>query len=505
MAAFKRLWITEKPDMAKNLAAGLCAAFNVSVVNPGGRSNGYFELSNGDRVTFLFGHMIAMDPVSAYLSEEQNRNLDKYFDILPIIPKEFKFSPKMENRGKPSFGKSKGKSTPVPQYGVVMGLIKSAREIVNAGDIDREGQLIVDELLKHGGLDPSGQHKPVYRLHMVSPREEDIVKELKKPLDRNGDTRWQRKGMAANCRQESDWLVGMNGSMAWQCVTGVGKISVGRVQTPTLALVVRRDQTIANFRAKDFYVPVITMADGTEMRWHQRAGAEGMPGFDEEGRIIDRRIADDMVMRISRGMKGTITKADRTNMKELPPLPFSLGTLQSHAAKEHGMTIETVTKSAQALYEKHKMISYVGTDCQFLPQAMLENARDTMEGLAKIMGKHANKARLDLRSKAWNDNKVDEHYAIIPNGTISQAMNEEERLVFGTIARRYISQFYPAYEYIKNSLQADFGMDEFRASSREDVRLGWKEVEGMDMQGQLADSGEAGEEDMLRQREGVNS
>ena len=497
-APFKRLWITEKPDMAKNLAAGLCAAYKIQVLNASRRvADGYLELSNGDRVSYLFGHMIEMEPPSSYLTVDQNRNRAQYFSFLPLIPPEFKFRPKGDMKdGKFIFDKA-GKPVPPAQFKNILKLINSAREIVNAGDVDREGQLIVDELLVFAGIDPAGTHKPIYRFHMVSPKEDDIAKQLLAgPLERNGDLKWKNKGVSAGCRQTADWLLGMNASMAWQAVTGVNTISVGRVQTPTLAMVVNRDLTIENFKAVDYFVPVITMADGTEMRWHQRAGAEGQPGFDLEGRIIDRRLAEEIVKRISQGMRGTITKATRDRLKELPPLPFSLGTLQSTAAKEHGLELKEVTKAAQALYEKHKMISYVGTDCQFLPESQLSNSRETMAGLSQVFGKHASRAQMDLRSRAWNDNKVDEHFAIIPNGTIATGLTAEERAVFGTIAKRYMAQFYPAYEYIKNSLHADFGMDEFRATSREDVRLGWKEVEGMGSEGESDGSDGADRDEM---------
>lgn len=481
--------------MAKNLANGLCFAYGAKITNQGAvRSDGFYQVSTGDRVTYLFGHMIEMAPVSAYISREQNMNLAGYFSFLPLFPAEFKFLPKadLDKDGKPRIDRT-GVPVVSAHFKNLIQLLKKAPEIVNAGDIDREGQLIVDELLDFAGIDPGGRDKPIWRFSMVSPKDEDIKRQLLSgPLELNSLPKWRLARDAAYSRMLCDWLLGMNASMSYQAKTNVRGLSIGRVQTPTLNLVVQRDLLIENFKPRQYFVPVITLRDGTQMRWHKRDGAEGQPGFDSEGRIIDRAVADKIVFHISKGLQGTVTNCEQQHMKELPPLPFSLGTLQAQASREHGLTLKEVSKVAQALYEKHKMISYVGTDCQFLPESMLENSRTTITALAGVMPRQANGANMSLRSKAWNDNKVDEHYAIIPTGVMANGLSEDEKSVFGTIARRYISQFYPAYEFMKNSLHADFGGDEFRATSRQDVRMGWKEVEKEQKEGtELTDTGDS--------------
>ena len=493
-----KLWIVEKPDMARHLAAGLAAAYGIKF----SREDGFTQMSNGDRVLPLLGHLIEMAPVSEYLTPEQRSSRDS-LPFLPLIPKEFRYQPRPERTKEGKSRMSGGAPVPAKQFKVAMAQIKMAHEIVNAGDVDREGQLIVDELLEMAGVDPDGRTKPVWRFPLVSPKEEDIVAQLKHPMERNGDDKWRRKRLAARTRQNGDWLLGMTGSMAYQSLTGVRNMSIGRVQTPVLAMVVRRDLEIEKFKPRDFFVPVITLSDGTQMRWHGRADAAGTPGFDEVGRIVDEAVAKRIVDLISRGLAGKVLTSASTKSSVAPPLPFSLGTLQSTAARQHGMSLKEVSKAAQALYERHKAISYVGTDCQYLPTSMLEDAAKTIESLAKMYPAIATGANLALRSKAWNDAKVDEHFAIIPTGALPSNATAQERAVYDTVSKRFMAQFYPNHEFIRHRLGALFGQDEFRASRKEVERLGWKAVEGETVtDDEDAGSGEAHAENQTQKNGG---
>lgn len=472
-AAINKLWITEKPSMAQALIAGLAVAFGVKAV---GREPGGTRLSNGDVVAPLQGHMI--EPVFLNAEQKAARKEEFFAKILPVRVKDFEYQPKPETDRKTGAVKMRGgKPVPAEQYGNVIKLMKAAREIVNAGDIDREGQLIVDELLLHVGIDPEGRDKPIWRLPLVSTKEEDIAK-IVKSLERNGDAKWVRRRLAALARQHCDAATGFNASMAYQAVTNYNRTSVGRVQTPVVAIVVARDLAIENFKPTNYYVPVVMLADGTELRWHRREGAEGMPGFDEQGRITDAGLARQIVDRISRGMEGAISLADSKKMSVAPPLPFSASVLASTVAKRFGMSPKEAERAAQSLYERHKAISYVGTDCQYLKESMHGDARATLAALAKIYPTAAAGANLVLKSKAFNDAKVDEHFAIVPTGRLPEAPTAEERQVYDTVVKRYMAQFYPAHEFLRHALAAVFGQDEFRSSRKEITRLGWKEVEG---------------------------
>lgn len=470
-----RLWITEKPSAAQNLVAGLCAAFRTRVTNQATRGRDRFHaLANGDIVVPLHGHLI--EPVFLSPQHKQAR-IDTYFDFLPIRVRDFEYVPKPEMRdGK--IRQRDGKPVPSEQYTVVTRLIGKATEIVNAGDIDREGQLIVDELLIHCGVDPTGKHKPIWRLPLVSAREEDIRDQVLALSERNGDAKWVRRRLTALARQHSDAAVGFNGSMAYQAATGYRRASVGRVQTPVLALIVDRDTEIANFKPRDYFVPIITLKDGTELTFHSREGAAGAPGFDEQGRIIEESVARQMCDLIARGMPGRIAAAEQVHGSEAPPLPFSATVLFSAVSKRTGMTPKEAEKAAQSLYERHKAISYVGTDCQYLSTSMLADVRGTMTALSRLYAQAAAGANLELRSKAWNDAKVDEHHAIVPTGRLPESATPEEKAVFDAVARRYMAQFYPAHEFVRHRLAAVFGRDEFRATRKETTRMGWKEIEG---------------------------
>ena len=496
MLAAKRLFITEKPDAARNLVAGICSALNTKVANQATRAkDGCFLLDNGDVVVPLRGHMI--EPL--FLSpEHKSAQKESFFDFLPIVVKAFaKYQPKpeLDKDNKPKYNKD---GTPVasPQYRIVCDLIKRAKEIVHAGDVDREGQLIVDELLLHCGVDPEGRNKVVWRLPLVSAREEDIRKQVLALTEKNSDPKWVGKRKAAMARQVYDAAVGFNGSMAYQSVTGYNRMSIGRVQTPVVNMVVERDNLIDNFVPRTFFVPVVTLQDGTQMRFFRRDGAEGMPGFDEIGRIVSESVARDMCNLISKGMPGNIKKAAVTNGSEAPPMPFSATVLASTVAKRTGMTPKEAERAAQTLYEKHKAISYVGTDCQFLPTSLLEDARSTMTALSRLYPRVAAGASLSIRSKAWNDSKVDEHYAIVPTGTLPNGASAEEKEVFDAVSRRYMAQFYPNHEFTTQQLHATFGKDEFRATRRETVRLGWKEVEGNLERGGPANEGAEDDEEV---------
>lgn len=472
----KKLWITEKPDMAKSLAAGLSLTYSCKVINSrDARKDGCFKLESGDWVTFLFGHMLESAPPEFYLTEEQNRG--DVFKYLPLNPRVMVKFPKPDRvDGKPKRA-ANGDPIPPAQFGRVVDLIRKAPEIVNAGDIDREGQLIVDELLLFAGVDPRGKDKPVHRLALTNNNEEEIRKLVLKGLESNADPAWVRRYESANTREKGDWKIGMNASRAYRQATGYRQMSVGRVVTPTLALVVTRELAIERFRPVQYFVPVITLSNGVRMRWHARAGCEGKPGFDLAGRIVDESVARQIVHAIMNGMRGETTLAEAQKKFDLPPLPFSLGVLQSTVSRRHGIDLKAVTSAAQALYEKHKMITYVGTDCQFLPTSMLESAQDTVAALSKVFPRQAGGAKLDLRSKAWNDSKTDEHFAIAPTGKMASGLTDTEKKVFDAVGRRYLAQFYPAHEYMSMKLRAMFGGDEFRAADREVVRRGWHEAE----------------------------
>ena len=474
------LWIPEKPSVAKELAAALTKVRNAKITNSSTAvSDGYYMLSSGDAVCSVFGHMLQMLPPSRYLTKEQNADL---MSVLPLIPDPFKFEPSYERNRDGTTQMKNGKPVVSRRFELLQKLCKQAKTIVNACDIDREGQLIFDELIAHFGRNP--HEKQVHRASIVSMTPE-ALQQSARDLDPNGDKKWAQRGQAAATRQKMDWLLGMNASMAYQVVTNIRSMSVGRVQTPVLAMVVRRDIEIETFRPQTYFVPVIVLADGTKIRWEKRHESEGQPGFDANGRIIDQAVAQSIVDQIKAGLQGSVTVATQDEKKESPPLPFSMGSLQSEAAKQHGLTVAEVTKAAQHLYERHKAITYVGTDCRYMPEAMHDQAPKILGALATQFNSQVAGADPQIKSKAFNDKKIDEHFAIVPTGTLPNLGPAEraEKCVFETIVKRYLAQFYPDYRAKTASLIVMFGKDEFRANASKDIDLGWKTIDGTTSKG----------------------
>ena len=469
-----KVWIAEKPSAAKDLAAGLCLAYGCTSRR---ESTGQFVLTNGDIVLPLAGHLLGTVKPGEYLSTEHQAlergyAFDRYKEFLPVLPDELIKTPRRELDGKGKPGKV------FAPFQLASQVLKKATVIVNAGDIDREGQLIVDELLRHLGIDPYGTKPMVWRFGIASNLPQDIATAIKAGLDKNSDEKWRLRSDAALTREYLDFCWGMNWSMVGQVQHKSPRVSAGRVQTPVLAMVDDRCRLIDNFVPQTYFVPVITLKDGSTMRWTRRDGAEGMPGFDHEGRIIDEVLAKEIVARISNGSPGVCSTAKVTQHSEKPPLPFSLSSLQSAASKELGMTLEEVGEAAKNLYQKHKAISYIGTDCKFLPTSMHAEAPRLLQALTSVFPKQAAGADQTLVSPAFNDAKLDEHYAIIPTGQIPRDASAGEMNVFRVVAKRFVSQFYPDYVFRKHKIEATFGADHFVANARQDVRLGWKEVEG---------------------------
>lgn len=468
-----KIWIAEKPSAAADLAAGLCLAFGGSSRKAEG---GVIELSYGDKIVPLAGHLLSTARVQAYLDDkaiaiERAYQYERFGEFLPVLPSRLKLEPRFETDAK---GKLTNK--PFRPYQVAVKALKGATEIVNAGDTDREGQLIVDELLEHLNIDPYGPN--VWRFGITSNLPQDIADAVKAGLDRNGDATWRMRSEAARVRQYLDFVWGLNFSMVSQARHKRAQVSVGRVQTPVLAMVAARDELIANFKPVNYFVPVITLKDGSKMRWTRREGSEGMPGFDEQGRIISESLAREIVAKINAGLQGRVSKVRVTQHSEKAPLPFSLGTLQVTASRELGLTIEEVGDLASSLYRRHKAISYVGTDCKFLPTSMHSEAPAVLRALAAVFPKAAPGADASIKSAAFNDSKLDEHFAIVPTGQLPQGASNDEMAVFRIVARRFLAQFYPDFVYKRHKVEALFGADEFTSDQREVVRQGWKEVEG---------------------------
>ncbi len=292
-----RTYLTEKPDVAKHVAE----FFGIKQ-----KLKGAYLLQNGDYVTNNIGHLLDLGSPEDYMSEAQKAT--RGFEQLPILPQRFRHFADKEK---------------TEQLRTVVKLLKEADIIVNAGDTDREGQLIADEVIAYAGIDPAGTGKPVERV-LISANNEASLRNAFAPANRrkNGEAVFVNRRYAGEARSEADWLIGMNGSRGVRAAIGVRldeALSVGRVQTPTLGLVVIRELEIRNFKAITYYVPEVQLPDGRVLVWTGRLEGADERGIDAEGRIIDRAVAEAIVARIKAGMEGTVTHFTEVQREQAPP------------------------------------------------------------------------------------------------------------------------------------------------------------------------------------------
>ncbi len=444
-----RLYIAEKPSMARELANCL--------KNPVER-NGYIQTDDG-LVTWLYGHVLEQAEPAAYDPKYKSWRAED----LPIVPKVWK----LEVR--PDAAK---------QFDIVAGLIRRADEIVHAGDPDREGQLLVDEV-----LDFLGNTKPVKRILLNALDAESIIAANENLRD-NGE--FFNLKQSALARSRADWLIGMNLSRAYTLAARRRGhdivLPIGRVKTPTLALVVRREREIKNFKPVDFFNiwATFTHANGEfPAKFKPSKKMLKLKAFDADGRLVDKSFAEDLVQKFSTApLNGTISSCKTTERKEFAPLPFSLSTLQIAAGKAFGYSPQQVLDAAQKLYEM-KLTTYPRSDCEFLPTNQFKDALAILSHLTtsadESLKKLAANANAAIKSRAWNDKKISAHHAIIPTRKkLTQLLPAIELNVYKLIARNYAAQFYQPHVFDETVIVVKYKGETFRVSGKVDKSLGWR-------------------------------
>ncbi|WP_280554383.1 DNA topoisomerase III [Halomonas sp. 25-S5] len=440
-----RLIIAEKPSLARAIAEAL----------PGAPRRDDGALVVGDTtVTWCLGHLLEQAPPDAYDPALKQWRLDH----LPILPSRWKLMPRPKARG---------------QLAVIRRLLKSAREVVHAGDPDREGQLLVQEVIEH-----LGWKGPVSRL-LVSDLNRPAVQRALARLEDNG--RFEPLYRAAQCRARADWLYGINLTRAWTLIGRQaghdGVLSVGRVQTPVLGLVVRRDAEIRDFVPKPFFVlwADLAVAQGRLRAWW--VPGETHP-LDDQGRLLAREPAAALAERLP-GAEGRLTALESRDKRQAAPLPYALSALQVDAARRYGLSAKATLDICQRLYERHQLITYPRSDCRYLPEEHFAAARATLEGACRqdetLRGWLAG-ADFSRRSRAWDDRKVGAHHALAPTGKPADLtrLDKAEADVFRLIVRNVLAQFYPALS--TREVKAEFTIvgECFRARGQEILDPGWK-------------------------------
>jgi len=453
------LFIAEKPALAEAIAKARAEQMGVSA----SKSDGSWKVGN-DAVTWLFGHMYEL----AYPHEYDESYAKWKMEHLPIIPSRWRRNPH----------KDKAK-----HLSIIRGLLKESKYVVNAGDAEREGQLLVDELLEEMGWDPFSDRTK--RIWVSSFARKDMLAALDGMFP-NRDKR--NLYLSAFTRQQADWAHGLNMTRLYTILarqTGADMlVTVGRVQTPTLWLVVERDRLIEAFKPVDHFLPtgMFRHANGTfKADWVIPDDHEGL---DPEGRLVDKAVAERIAAKVA-GKQGQVESFTSSNKSKAPPLPYSLSALQTDCSKKLGLTAAQTLEVAQALYEKHKATTYPRSDSRYLPKAILKDeAPGIMAALAGCdgIGESAQKANLSLKSAAWDDSKVTDHHGIIPTSEFTPsklaAMAPVERAVFELIAKAFIAQFHPDFTW--KSLVANLRVEgeAFKATGRQVIAQGWKVVYG---------------------------
>ena len=459
-----KLYIAEKPSLGRAIAA----AVSDTIGKPPKECKSYIELANGDVVSWCIGHILEQaNP------EDYDDSLKKWsMDTLPIIPNQWQLKPISRTRS---------------QLTVLRKLVKQADQIIHAGDPDREGQLLVDEVIDYLKV-PKSKKNNTKRL-LISDLNLPAVKRSLISLKNNSE--FIPLSISALARARADWLYGINLTRAY---TLQGKkqgfnsvLSVGRVQTPLLGLVVRREQEIKEFVSKPFY-QVLAHLSVNEKSESERETftAKWQPSescqkyCDDEGRVLVKALALNVISRIT-NQDAIVENIITEDKQQSQPLPFNLSSLQIAAAKQFSMNAKLVLDVCQSLYEKHKLITYPRSDCRYLPKEQLKQASVIIDLLSKTNFPCAEQAKCadkNIRSKAWNDKKITAHHAIIPTEKSPKniQLNPFEINIYLLIVRQYLIQFYPVYKYQQTVLTVNIAKGIFRTRDKVEIEMGWKKL-----------------------------
>ncbi len=447
-----KLYIAEKPSLGRAIANAL--------PKPHKNNDGFIEAANGDIVTWCIGHLLEQAEPEAYDPKFKKWSIAD----LPIVPEQWQL-----------VAKSKTKK----QFNTVKKLIKSAKTIVNAGDPDREGQLLIDEMINFCGATKTQKEQTLRCL--ISDLNPSAVKQAINNLKPNLD--FLSLSVSALSRARADWLYGINmtrmSTIKGQQAGYQGVLSIGRVQTPVLGLVVYRDWEIANFVSKPFYeveAQLNTQAGASYIgKWQPSEACQ--PYMDEEGRVLVKGLAENVASRV-KNQPGEVSKDKSTQSKKSRPLPHSLSTLQIEAAKVFGMNAQLVLDTCQSLYERHKLITYPRSDCRYLPKDHYKERSSVVGAIDAISDKlsaFTDKANLEIKSSAWNDSKVGAHHAIIPTSKKSSgALNQNEQNVYYLIARHYLAQFFEPSIYAEREIHTLIQGGLFTSKFKSLIDKGWE-------------------------------
>lgn len=439
-----RLFLCEKPSQGRDIA---------KVLGANRRSDGCL-IGPEITVTWCVGHLVEAAPPETYGKQFKSWSLAD----LPIIPTQWRVEVKPKT---------------VAQFKIIKHLLSEATTVVIATDADREGEMIARELLELCSYRGS-----VERLWLSALNEASIRKALSSLKSSQETFPLYHSALA---RSRADWLIGMNLSRLFTLLgrrAGYdGVLSVGRVQTPTLRLVVNRDRAIASFVSVPYWVVDVHLSS-----MGQPFTASWIPpssGRDEAGRCLQQALASQTVQAISSSKTTTVVSLRTEHLREAPPLPFDLSTLQEVCSRKLGLGAQDTLNIAQALYETHKATSYPRSDCRYLPESMFNEVAAVFDALLRMdpaLRSALGSLDRSLRSRAWNDAKITAHHAIIPTTEPANLgrMSEQERQVYELIRSHYLAQFLPHHEFDRTEVELECGEERLTAVGKQILVQGWK-------------------------------
>ena len=445
--------IAEKPSVAADIAKIIGADRHVRV----GRNAGYYE-GNGYQVTWTFGHLCELKNPEEYTPYWKTWSLG----ALPMVPARFGI---------------RLKEGVEEQFGVIEKLFLAADRIVNCGDAGQEG-----ELIQRWVLQKTQAQCPVERL-WISSMTEEAIREGFARLRPQAD--YQGLYEAGLCRAIGDWLLGMNATRLYTLKfgdnnrrKGAQPLSIGRVQTPTLALIVHRQLEIQNFRPEPYWVLSTIYRDTTFTARMEGDDEEGTPQKGAAKRGFTNREEAQAALQAIEGTPFTVTEVTKKKGSEAPPRLFDLTALQVECNKKLGYGAEQTLQIIQQLYE-NKLTTYPRVDTTFLPDDVYPKCKAILNGIADTYGELLQPlrgAQLKKSKKVFDSSKVTDHHAIIPTGVAPRALTDLQRNVYDLVARRFIAVFYPDCRFATTTVDGTAADIPFRATGKLILDPGWRAV-----------------------------
>jgi len=442
----KTLVIAEKPSVGKDIAR---------VLKCKGNENGFLE-NDKYVVTWAMGHLVTLAEPEKYDDKYKKWNLED----LPIIPEKLQLVV-IKQTGK--------------QYNIVKNLInrKDINQIVIATDAGREGELVARWILIK-----SGNKKPLKRL-WISSVTDKAIKEGFNKLKEGKD--YDNLYYSAVSRAEADWLVGINTTRALTAKYNAS-LSCGRVQTPTLSIIRKREEDIQSFKSKKYY-GIEALYGKIKLIWQNQKNND-IKEFDE------RKI--DSIINSIKGINGEVVSVEKNNKKSYSPRLYDLTELQREANKRYNFSAKETLSIMQQLYERHKVLTYPRTDSRYLTDDIVDTIPERIKALPKEFFKIGNKLlsqKIKANSNFVDNSKVSDHHAIIPTEqkVFYDNLTNNEKKIYDMVIKRFLSVLYPPFEYEQNNVKIKIGNEIFIAKGKSIINKGYKEIYDFDEEDEKSD------------------